>query len=313
MVTRGWTPRTKGNDRPMNTATATARMTHKDLTVAPETKGAAIAGRTAWWDLRGPVGLDRVHDVLTAAGVPEDKLPGAPTVAPRLFRACEAVADRDQMVRPVKSGTFRGGYALMTEGQDANGFPKGGTALAVRASRDDQGVLTLEFSDAAHPKAKALAAEFTRAGEMLTGTDISAWLATTLVPLCLAVRLRQSGGFYFIPAPRCALWLAAVEAIASVTGCEFYDLPVHTQATAIRAAVKAIQNEAEEGFAKVAKSLQDGTGRRGLRSREREMEALAAKLAEYEAVLGVTLDSVKAKAKLAKNNVAQALLEDDED
>lgn len=279
----------------------------KNIIIAPETDSAPLAGKVVWWDLSGSVPLHTFNEALTAAGFGEAWHAAQPRLGLRLERSLKRVAARDELVRPARA---QDGMVLVGEGADADGRNSYEVGLRVWVTPLTGGE-ELHFSDPDHPKVEAIREAFAHYSNTLTSRDISAWL-TAAVRTVRAVALRANGGYYFVPVVHLGLWERVLDVVRSCTHHEFYDLPAHTQATAIRSVLKAIEAEAEAAIAGVESKLQGGMSRRGLRGRESELETLTKKLMDYETSLGVTLGAVRERADKLKNAVAeQLLLEDD--
>jgi hypothetical protein len=275
-----------------------------DIVVAPEQEGAALAGKVVWWDLSGEVMLDTFNGLGLGDGLTARR----PTQGNRLERAVKAAADRTEIVRP----SHEGGLRIVREGVDEEGHDTYEAGLRVWIASDSTGAEVLRFSDPDHPKVPVIRERFAHFTQHLTSRDVSAWLTTVAVKSVAAVGLRSTGGYYFIPASHLGQWETIVAAVQSVTHHEFYDLPAHTKATAIKSVLKAIEAEAVAALDTIDERIAGGLSRRGLRGRETELEALTRKLMAYEKSLGVTLGAVRERADKLKSAVAMELLQDDD-
>jgi len=276
-----------------------------NIVIAPTTTGAQIAGKVVWWELSGPVSKTEWDAQLRPVFGDGYESP-TPRARKRLERALNAVAPREGLVRPAA----KGGFVLVLEGEDAKGENEYINDLRVWTEKTPDGADQLRTDDYEHPLWAGVREGWEKSFDVLATPDVSV-LLTGFAAECSAVPLRTTGGMYFIPASKLAVWEAMAQRVREVSSHSFIDLPCHNDSTAIESALKAIRLEAEEALEKIEKKLDSGAmNRRGYKGREKDLEDLGQKLLRYERDLGVTLDDLKAKTRGLKVEVATNLLED---
>ena len=213
---------------------------------------------------------------------------------------------REQTVRPVREGPLAGGLALVQHKPDpANqDLPAGTTVVAARHD-DARGTWEHAGSDYLWIQVKT---EIKTLRDHIRAADYTTWLAQEVMPRLHAVRLRKTGGFYFIP----VTWeqqLSQVEAItAEVRAGEVYRLPAHTRESAMRAVIAAIREESQAVKAEVDESMVGRKSRKGLRGRLHQIDYQIDKLTEYEQILGVTLQDIRDALGQSREQAAAAML-----
>jgi hypothetical protein len=280
---------------------------HTHLSIAASsTADSDLAGKVIWWSLSGDVRISEINAALDDAGLPEEYRLKQPSSGKRIERTLKQVAFKGQIVRPGK----KGGYVLISEGQDAGGDNAYSQELRVWTEVQDM-TEVLCLSDEAHSKADIVREVFAHHSEVVATPDVSNWLSTFVIKNVSAVSLRNTGGYYFIPSGDLPLWGKIQRVLEQVSQHEIYDLPAHTKATAMRAVMKAVMEEAELALSLVAEAAETNMNRRGIASRSDELDALTEKLIKYEDILGVTLGVLKDRAKGLKERLAAKLLADD--
>lgn len=124
------------------------------------------------------------------------------------------------------------------------------------------------------------------------------------------VKLRPTGGFYWLPAAARVEWAAAAGAVegASVAGQHaVYGMTVTMDAAAVRAVKDAVVAEVHAEAQEMSKEVASGElGKRALQARLERASALRSKIAEYEGLLGEALDGLRAEVGAVEEEVGRA-------
>jgi hypothetical protein len=205
---------------------------------------------------------------------------------------------RSTLIRPLAK---RSGWAVVGEakGQEKNDYhhlaraevTNSGDILIVPNSPD----WTTEQTDAVYR-------EFSRYAGMVP----SERLASSLVDIAFSlggIRLRpRAGGIYFIPPGKVERWREAALAVEAAGKNAMYQLNQELNPDTVRVIRDAIAAEAEAVSARLHQEILSGElGERAMRTRQAELAALQQKLSEYETILGVGLEDLRAKADAAGN------------
>jgi hypothetical protein len=143
----------------------------------------------------------------------------------------------------------------------------------------------------------------------LETTDISGWLADTLMTAAKAVSLRDTGGIYFIPREYVDLYTRYTEAIAGVSAHRFFLVPALRSDEAIEAVLDALCREAEQATLTVETELDnESLGKRALGTRMDAAEAMLEKVRTYENLLGRGLGQLVKRIEGLKAGITVALL-----
>lgn len=170
--------------------------------------------RIAWVEAKpvgwaGTVSVDRFHDALRNAGVPEDLWPSEPTPNKCLERAVKDLAeDRRTLVRPLPKSK---GWSLVYEDAseldlgDNNNFisstdgHKAHTVSLTARVKKVNDTPYVECTPWDHPLATKLSQTFASwQGVFKCSQDLSMWFSQTIVPWCQGVATRARGGSYYI-------------------------------------------------------------------------------------------------------------------
>jgi hypothetical protein len=266
--------------------------------------GSTVAGQVVWWTLRGSIDLDVVADLAEAVGAAPPLVP-SPTA--RLKRAITDHARANEIVRPSR----KGGFLLVSEGAGADGENE--YAPDVRVFIGEDGEPSCEGLDDA--RCAAVRAAFAESASRLCATDMSNWLGGRAIRRVRAVALRETGGFYFVPAAHTETWATITSGLSAESAHRFYTLDAHTNETAMAAVVEAITAEAEALIGQISDRLADSErsmNARGIAGRTRDLDDLQEKLATYERCLGVSLARLSARAQAVKATLAAEMLEADD-
>jgi len=137
--------------------------------------------------------------------------------------------------------------------------------------------------------------------------DLGTWLVSTARRL-MAVRLRESGGIYFIPsAGGLAEWQQVASVLHKATACTIQEVPAMHSREAARAVLEGITNEVNAYVEQIDAEL-GKVGVRALESREASITAYARKISMFEEVIGSKLDGLRGALNGLETKVAHAKL-----
>lgn len=259
--------------------------------IAVQGMDADSVGAIVFWRLSGTVLFDDLDDAWRAAGITGLPFPGLTRPHAALARAVHDVAERSDLVRPLRTGEERG-VVLVREVYSA-GRPT--YVPEAEFTLDATGVLVCSSQDA------GLFAQVQRAYNYalctLTQSDVGAWLVQVCHVLH-AVRLRDTGGVYFVPRERMAQWRAVAAVMREATACTLYEIPALRTDEAVAAVLDAVRREADELVHAMRAELKEQApgaqySKRQLATRESRLEAMRAKLTGYEQLLDVSMDGVR--------------------
>jgi hypothetical protein len=191
------------------------------------------------------------------------------------------------LVRPLSTRT---GFAVVREdrGQDENSYAP---VLTAKVYGDDSPIYAGDVG-----KADEVNAAYHRHLGRVTSQQMSAALVKVLYELG-GTRLRPSGSVYWLSGDRAELWnrvVAGFEAAADGGNSVGYMLRHDLDADAVVAVRDAITHEVSTEAARLSQDILSGElGDKAIESRKKEAQLLKRKVAEYEAILGVGLDSLK--------------------
>lgn len=251
------------------------------------TEDSEHAGACVWWELAGEAPALALREALVDLGVSETLWPRAITAESAFRRAMLVFQNASTLVRPMAHGA----YAVLPRERDSSDRPRFVTAWTARLNEASD----LEFTDADPTTCDDVWWEYSQALQSYGHQDLSAWLAQCAAH-CSAVRLRSSGGFYFVPRPGLQLWRACVSALEAVSESRSFTIPALATRDAVAAVLHALREEAGEVLGAIDEELTGGTLQaRALKSRADKCRALEAKLTEYASLLGNALPDVQTK------------------
>lgn len=286
--------------------------------VVTEGEGSGLA---TWWELHGTVQRADVVKAWEAAGLDPAAGPPAITPAQAWVRALEQMCNAGDRVRPIANRPAAGGdrrllsgWLVVEERTGPDGRPIYARGVEVRLLKNETPGETepdVEIdapSDAAGQRAAEL---YAVASEELRASDLGGWLVR-LAHSCAAVRLRPTGGLYYIPPANVARWrayAAAIEPFSAAMG--LHTMPVVAARDAVRAILAGVQREADDALAAFDEAWKEGAGTRSLNARARDVAALERLLQTYAGLLGTQLDELRERVTAASVRVgaAQAELE----
>jgi len=264
------------------------------------------AGVMAMWNMSGPFDCAKLREAWVNAGLDVDlPLPDAPTPKRALFNTVHKLKSRQFFPR----GLGNGGYAFIDESRVDEQRLTHEQALSVCI--DKNGALVVSPWD--HPRADDVRAEYARQCDAWSATDMGRYFSEQALPALHATSLKRSGGCYYVPAEYVDTYRRAKAAIEKVSASAMYEIPMMTKGDAVRVVLDALLAEATKMADDTADQLADpdALGKRALRTRSRECDAMVAKLVAYEGLLGNALDGIKNRVCDLRGDAVAALLAKD--
>lgn len=269
-----------------------------NLIAVTDTMAGDLAGATSYWQLHGGVNAYDMREAGVSAGISVDNLPQDTSYKAALRRACADQTNKRTLARSLPGG----GWAIVDEKAEKGSLTHG---VIVKCFIDNGRPEYLDevgpvFPDQAGSTAQraAFAVEVAYHTHLaqLDASDVSGWLVASAERIG-GVALRDRGGVYFIPRHALNEWRTIAAVLRSVAPtCEVYELPTMHSSEAVRSIVAAVTREASMLSEDLLGKLAEGVlGERALKARQGDCEALCVKLEAYEALLGTTLDDVKAQ------------------
>lgn len=282
------------------------------------------AGAIVYWRLSGVIPYERLQTAWDAAGLASDLLlpPTSPGAA--LREAMIKHQKRRTLARPV----VRRNWELVAEEVVKTG--EGDMTLAhtrtARARLVDQPppveggprpepVLVIE--GAPPEQTNSIRAVYDAARVGLNASEIGSWMIE-LIHRCHGVRLRDTGGFYFLPrGPHLDRWRAYADVIRSVSAHVLYQIPAMTAADTLAAIFDSVTAEAQQAIDEIRgdllKAIPAGeaaptVGKRALKARSERCEETLAVVATYEALLGTGLEELRAQIGALQAQITAAVL-----
>jgi hypothetical protein len=278
------------------------------LAVTDAVADAGGCGAIVYWTLAGKVDYDDLEVAWNGAGLDAKLLPTMVSDETALRRALALFAKGRPLIRPLK-GNARG-FILVDEQYDDTGRPTYSRQMEV-VLRDDG---TIDMSGLADDVSEGVWKTYLSERTHLSHEDLGPWLVK-LASIVSSVRLRESGGFYFVPAPRLAEWRAFAAVVRAETRCTLYEIPAMTSSETVAAVLDAVTSEAREAVDRVREDIDawdSKPGARSVRVRTERLAAVSAKLEQYEQLLGVKLEELRASVEDAGARLAEAALLGDE-
>lgn len=264
----------------------------------------SIAGAVTYWTLAEFSDARKLEEGFKALGL-EGHAPTRPTHLVALKRALvEVFTKRKHLVRPLKSETFPR-FAVVREeaGHDEIDYE-----IIFRVEADD--LDNLHFDNPDHPAVPAIDEAYRKQrGQVPSGAVGSA--LSRLAHMLGGVRLRDSGGVFWLPAESMEKWNAIAGVVMSAAdegrAC-VYRLRTAIDESTIEAVGDAITRDVEDSVADIRKKLGSQERASSFEKRKEEAVALDARITKYEQVLGRTLEHLREKAKAAEQEASLAAL-----
>lgn len=283
-------------------------MTTQNLIAVPELAAAGVAGGIVYWRLAGAVDYDDLEAAWLDAGLQPENLPSPITRFVALKRTMDTFKERAVMVKPLRGDAE--GFVLVHEHYDASGRPSYRTGLEVRLGADGQPEATFEPGQDIERSMDLLGqirATFAHQLTSLSQQDVSTWLVG-LARGVHAVRLRDTGGIYFVPRDHLPAWRRCAAALRTASACQLFEIPAMQSEDAIAAVLDAVTREAEAAVAEMDEELDNPCSKRVLNNRTKAVAELEQKLAGYERLLGVQQATLHGHFEALQARIANALL-----
>lgn len=262
--------------------------------VSIDYKGNA-AGAIVFWRMYGTT-----PQASLAAALPEGlKGPQTPDAPTCLRRAVTDLrSDEFDLVRPIAR---RGDFAFLREAR-----PEEGRVEITQVGRAYLEGETMYTSGLEAETSMELGRLYSEHYRTLSSEDVSSWLIGLMRTLG-GVRLRESGGIYFIPRTAMATWDAVTQALHETTDHVLHQIPALKTEEAADAIMDALTREVRVSVEELEKEL-DSLGKRALANRGKAVDGLARKVSQYEELLGRSLEGVNAILDRAEATIGAALL-----
>jgi len=281
------------------------------------------AGLIAFWTLSGDVRLEALDQALRAEGSSAIR-PDAPSNVVALRRAVETLADNLKLESHGKEG---GKWRLVAPGskEEVKEETTPGTTLFNGETRRKKALvydvkLTAQLTGNArdvlevenltgNPTAESdLRAAMAYAKTALDTSDISAWLCERLSGLG-AVRLRESGGFYFVPVDSVSRWEKLTNALKACSSHLLYSIPAMKTKDAMEAILAAVTAETRQACKEISEAVGSAElGSRALETKEKQTSSILSKVERYEGILGTRLDDLRQALDETRQAIATAIL-----
>lgn len=277
------------------------------VAVASGVDGAQVSGAIVFWRLSGVVAYEGLRAAWAAAGLDEGLLPAPVSRSQALARTMATFREPGVLVRPLKvqAESDPEGFILVHEEYDAGGRPQYHNGMEVRLLPDK-----LECVPEDPELVDQIGRTFIRHLGNLSQQDVSGWLVD-LVRGAVALRLRDTGGIYFVPRSHLPAWRAYVGAIRAASACRMFEIPALQTDEAVATVLDALTRETETAAEDMADALDAAAGPLSDRSRKAKAAHLAAverKVLQYESLLGVKLAGLHEQLETLQARIAQSAL-----
>lgn len=264
----------------------------------------AEAGCVSYWRLSGAVDLGKLRSAWQDAGLDSQLLPASPSPETALRRSVSDLRAKRRLVRPLAR---RGAWAIVDERVD-KGTNTIDWHVTCRVTLAGGRVViepaTHDLYDKVHTGYRQHLAE-------LAPEDVSAWLVS-LASREKAAALRDTGGVYFVPRPSMDFWRRATDAIRAASNHKIFRIPAMKNAEAVEAILDAVTEEAGRETAIMEAELletgDDALGLRAIDTRSARCAEVLEKVAAYEELLGVKMDTVRQRVEDLRAGLAAAAL-----
>jgi hypothetical protein len=245
-------------------------------------------GCVTFWTLSGWFDINRLKDCWRSLGfgdlVPEQR----PALSCLRDALTEVVGGTEVLIRPLASKT---GFVVVQEqrGTEDNEYRPLFTARIIEGRADPF------FSLNSEETLRVLEAFHKHAGR-LTAQQISSALVAVVNQLG-GTRLKPSGGVYWLPSDKIAVWEKATEAVTVAADggkSVAYIVEHELDPGSVLAVGDALVADVTAKTELIITEIQSGNlGTRAIASRKNEAAELRKKVEQYEAMLGVTFNNLK--------------------
>jgi hypothetical protein len=276
---------------------------HKNIVIIPDADPNTV-GAFVWWTLNGELNLSNLeanwHQELS-----KYPLPAPPSEATALRRAVMELQKQRRLARSLPDD--RSGYAIVDESPDPVTTLSYNVALQVWNEKG-----TLYFNPLDHPLRNTITTAYDRHLVTIGSDDVRHWLTHKVLPLALAVTLRQGGGVYFIP-DRCIRdFRLILHGIKSASAHRIFAVPAQRSEDAVAGVLDAICTETEDEIEQMNKKLnEEGLGKRALNTQLGHCNQQIEKLKRYEELLGTKQNVITDRLMLLRAQFTEAMLRED--
>lgn len=270
------------------------------------TEDTSTAGALVWWRLSGTIDAGALANAWEEAGFDVDALPNLPAPSTAMRRACAEFREKRLITRPLR--TKGDGVALVRE-RDTEDDEELEHHVVAKVRLDAVGRCKVDVLDPAHAALEQrIPALYEAALDQYDTHDVSAWLIRMVEKLG-GVRMRQQGGFYFLPHDARASFDATIAVLRSTTSHKFYTIPAMRTEDAVAAVLDALVEETREAQATLTTALSDDELGSSALERRAEMATRAAqKVTRYEALLGVKMTAMLDELETLRASLVAASL-----
>lgn len=274
------------------------------IIAVPQARGDSLGAITYWSLQRTPIPRELLKECIIALGLSEKRLPVAPTTKVLLARACQHAAGVKYIVKS-KAGFV---HVLDEQASGADDKLLMASAATYALDVDDQGVTFVKVIRDTIDMSHRIVDGYKNAMNSYTSEDISAWL-TGEAELHAAVRMRSSGGVYFIPEPKQEAWSKLTEALASISQHVVYKIPALRVDSATDAVIDALVAECEQCLDEVVDFIgaADQPSNRSLTARMKRIDSMRDKVALYEGTIDRNLTAMQDKLARLKGVVGDQM------
>jgi len=266
-----------------------------------------IAGAVTYWSLAEWTNVDRAMEGLKALGL-EDFAPAPPSPLVAMRRALQDVfRDRKFLVRSLKGGDR---YAVVREEHVGRDDLEYHAELKAQVIKEADGGSTVHVTPPDHPASAAVLDTYAVHRRRVPSHSVGQSLANIARHLN-GVRLRESGGVFWLPQEPLDRWAAASDAMeaSSETGNTIvYRLQTVIDDRAVAAVSDAITKDVEDCVTEIRAKVSEQERKGALERRAKEAADLEHRIATYEKILGMTLDTLRAKQQEAEREASMAVL-----
>lgn len=296
----------------------TENRTFPGVVAVPEMAGQTV-GSIAWWRLSGSIRRTDLELLWLAAGLKPEDLPRPTTPAEALRRAALSQSRKDILVRSIGKGE---GWALVRESQGegapeyqvqarvvlVGGYDEVPYAPQVQVmSEDPDGGHHWLTAPENHPAVTAVDLVYRDALTSLSADDIGTWLVRRAEAMG-AVRLRESGGIYFIPRDHAQEWHHIADILHHCSEHRVSEVPALRSDEAVEAVLDAVAQEVTRTMTQVEEDLSKGLGSRALEGRVKVVVDALLKVEKYGALLGRGVETFTEKPGVLQSQVVEAHL-----
>jgi len=264
------------------------------------------AGAVTWWRLSGDVDAQRLFRAWDARGWDIADLPTQPSNASTLRRVLREKFGGPRCLIQALNGVAFAVVDVAVVSTDAAAPMADAeytTRFKIRLDAIDE---LLESDSLTGSELAHLQTEYDRARSTYEASTLSGWLVGQ-VEQRKAIRLRDTGGIYFVPEGYVQSWRSFGEVLAEASASRVYEVPAVKNEQAMVALVEALSQELQSRVTLLDQDIAD-RGVRGLRSKAARCEELAEKVRVYESLFSVKLDALNDMVSRLDGRIVEATL-----